>query len=51
MRATELSDMIKGNESLAENVNLYLLIPICCNFTMLHFDANPMKIGNLVMEL
>ena len=35
------SDMIKGNESLVENFNFYLLTPLSHNFKMLHFDAKP----------
>ena len=44
-------DMIKGNESLVENVNVYFLTPLSYNFEMLHFDANPITIGYLVTEL
>ena len=43
--------MIKGNESLVENVNFYFLAPLSQNFTMLQFDANPITIGYLVTEL
>ena len=43
--------MIKGNESLVENVNLYFLTPLSQNLKMLHFDANPVTIGYLVTEL
>ena len=43
--------MIKGNESLVENSNFYLLAPLSQNFKMLHFDANPITIGYLVAEL
>ena len=39
MTAFDICDMIKGNESLVENVNF--LTPLSHNFKMLHFDANP----------
>ena len=44
-------DMIKGNESLVENVNFYFLTPLSQNFKMLHLDANPITNGYLVTEL
>ena len=44
-----ICDTIKGNESLVEN--FYFLTPLSQNFKMLHFDANPIKIGYLVTEL
>ena len=37
-----ICDMIKGNESLVENVNFYFLTPLY--FKMLHFDANPLQL-------
>ena len=46
-----ICDMIKGNESLVENVNSYFLAPLSHNFNMLHFDPNPIPIGYLVAEL
>ena len=42
--------MIKGNESLVENVNFNFLTPLSHNFKMLHFDAKPIQIGYLVTE-
>ena len=36
--------MIKGNESLVENVNFGFLAPLSQNFKMLHFDANPLQL-------
>ena len=47
----QICDMIKGNESLVENVNFYFLTQTSQNFKMLYFDANPMTIGHLVNEL
>ena len=46
-----ICDMIKGNESLVDNFKFYFLTPHSCNFKMLHFNANPITIGNLVTEL
>ena len=46
-----ICDMIKGNESLVENVNFYFLAPLSHNCNMLHFDPNPITIGYLVTEL
>ena len=43
--------MIKGNASLVENVNSYILAPLSQNSKMLDFDANPITIGYLVIEL
>ena len=43
--------MIKGNESLVDNIYFYFLTPLCHNLKMLHFDANPITIGYLVTEL
>ena len=36
-----ICDMIKGNESLVENVNFNFLTLLSHNFNMLHVDANP----------
>ena len=46
-----ICDMIKGTESLVENLNSHFLTPLSHNFNMLHFDANPITIGYLVAEL
>ena len=50
----DICDMIKGNESLVENVNFYFLTPLSHNFKILHFDANPIKYdwisGYIVMK-
>ena len=44
-------DMIKGNESLVENLNSYFLATLSHHFNMLSFDPNPIQIGYLVTEL
>ena len=43
--------MIKGNESLVNNFNFYFLTQISHIFKMLHFDANPITIGYLVVVM
>ena len=45
------NDMIKGNGSLVEHLNSNFLAPLSHNFSMLHFDPNPITIGYLVTEL
>ena len=47
----QICDMIKGNESLVENLNSYFLATLSHNSNMLHFDPNPKTIGYLVTEL
>ena len=44
-----ICDMIKGKESLVENVNFNFLTPVSHDLKTLHFDANPITIGYLVM--
>ena len=44
-----ICDMIKGNESLVENFNFLALLSH--NFSMLHFDANPITMGYMLTEL
>ena len=46
-----ICDMIKGNESLVENVNSDFLAPLSHNINMLHLDPNPITIEYLVTEL
>ena len=50
-KKVKICDMFKGNESLVENVNSYILAPLFHNFNMLHVDPNPITIGYLVAEL
>ena len=51
LKLNAICDMIKGNESLVENFNLYFLTPLSHTLKMLHFDANPITISYLVTEL
>ena len=41
MQAMVICGVIKGNESLVQNLNFYFLTPLSYNFEILHFDANP----------
>ena len=45
-----ICDTIKGNESIVEKSQFLLSEPLSHKFQMLHFDANPIKIGHLVTD-